>query len=82
MYYYLIISMITFLLFYIDKRKAIKQQYRISEKTLFLFILIGGCIGALYGMKLFRHKTKHINFYILSILSLFLHIYIYLTYIR
>lgn len=72
--YYLIISLITFLLYGIDKRKAQKKAYRISEKTLILFSFLGGAIGALGGMFLFHHKTKHIKFIILIPISILLHI--------
>ena len=48
----------------IDKAKAIKGAWRISEKTLFLFSLIGGSIGTWAGMYLFHHKTKHWYFVI------------------
>jgi uncharacterized membrane protein YsdA (DUF1294 family) len=42
----------------IDKRRAIKNKWRIPEKTLFLFALLGGSIGSIAAMRLFRHKTK------------------------
>ena len=48
----------------IDKAKAIKGAWRIPEKTLFLFSLIGGSIGTWAGMYLFHHKTKHWYFVI------------------
>ena len=43
----------------IDKSKARRGAWRIPEKTLFLLPLLGGSVGALLGMKVFRHKTKH-----------------------
>lgn len=43
----------------LDKKKAIRNEWRIPEKTLFLISAIGGSIGTLVGMYLFRHKTKH-----------------------
>lgn len=43
----------------IDKRRAIRHQWRIPEKTLFLVSILGGSIGTWAGMYLFRHKTKH-----------------------
>jgi uncharacterized membrane protein YsdA (DUF1294 family) len=46
----------------IDKRRAIKHEYRISEKTLWLVALFGGAIGAVIGMQVYRHKTKHLSF--------------------
>jgi uncharacterized membrane protein YsdA (DUF1294 family) len=46
----------------IDKRKAKRQSWRISEKTLFIVALVGGAIGMKIGMELFRHKTHHKQF--------------------
>ncbi len=43
----------------VDKRRAIRHQWRISEATLFLIALLGGSLGSIIGMQLFRHKTKH-----------------------
>ena len=57
-YYLLGINIISMITFYIDKRKAIKKKYRVSEKTLIALSLIGGCYGSLIGMYLFRHKTQ------------------------
>lgn len=49
---------------YLDKRKAIRRQWRIPEKYLFLVAVCGGSIGTWAGMYLFRHKTKHWYFVI------------------
>ena len=57
--YIVIINLIGFLSMWLDKKKAIKHQYRISEKTLFLVAILGGSIGSILGMRKFRHKTKH-----------------------
>lgn len=57
--YLIIINLIGFASMGIDKRKAIQHKYRISEKALFLTALIGGSLGSILGMQLFRHKTKH-----------------------
>ena len=43
----------------IDKRKAVKRAFRIPESTLFVLAIIGGSIGSIIGMHLFRHKTRH-----------------------
>lgn len=45
-----------------DKKRAVKGQYRISEKTLWLAALFGGAVGMTIGMHFFRHKTKHLQF--------------------
>lgn len=57
--YFAIINIITFILMGVDKRKAIKHQWRISEKTLWITAIIGGSIGVIIGMRFFKHKTKH-----------------------
>lgn len=48
----------------LDKKRAEKKQWRISEATLLLFAAIGGSMGAWLGMRLFHHKTRHPKFYI------------------
>ena len=60
--YLLVINLAAFAMYGIDKRKAIKDQWRIPEKTLLLVALIGGSVGAFAGMQTFHHKTKHKNF--------------------
>ncbi len=47
------------ILFGVDKKRAKEGRWRIPEKTLFLSAILGGSIGAILGMHLFRHKTKH-----------------------
>ena len=58
LFYLLAVNILTFLLFGIDKRRAIKDKWRISEKCLLISALLGGSIGGIYGMKLFHHKTQ------------------------
>lgn len=60
--YVILINIISFLLMGIDKRKAKRHKYRIPERTLFLIAVLGGSIGMLIGMYVFRHKTRHISF--------------------
>lgn len=60
--YLLIINLTAFALMGIDKRRAIKGQWRIPEKTLFITAILLGSIGANIGMKVFRHKTKRLSF--------------------
>lgn len=57
--YALIANLIGFLLMGIDKRKARRKAFRIPESTLFVIALIGGSIGCILGMYVFRHKTQH-----------------------
>lgn len=53
------INLVTFAVYGADKRRARRGAWRVPEKTLFLLPLLGGSVGALLGMRLFRHKTKH-----------------------
>lgn len=57
--YLVIINLIAFAAMGIDKWKAKHHKWRIPEKTLFLLVIVGGSIGGIAGMQLFRHKTKH-----------------------
>ena len=60
--YLLAVNIVTFLLYGIDKYKAKKGKWRISETTLLLMAAIGGSIGAWVGMRLWHHKTMHKKF--------------------
>ena len=62
--YLVIINIIGFLIMFIDKQKAKKGKWRIPEKTLFIITAIGGGIGTIAGMYVFRHKTQKIAFVI------------------
>lgn len=53
------INLVTFAVYGADKRRARRGAWRVPEKTLFLLPLLGGSVGALLGMRVFRHKTKH-----------------------
>lgn len=57
--YFVIMNIVGFAIMGIDKRKAIKRTFRIPEATLFIVALIGGSIGSIIGMQVFRHKTRH-----------------------
>lgn len=60
--YLIAINVITFLAMWIDKKKAKRGRYRISEQTLFTLVLLGGGIGGIAGMYIFRHKTQKTRF--------------------
>ena len=57
-----VMSVFLFAMMGLDKGKARRGKWRVSEKTLFLFALLGGALGGTAGMFLFRHKTKHWTF--------------------
>lgn len=61
-YYLLVINAVAFIVYGIDKLKARKGRWRISEATLLLLALVGGSIGAWLGMKVWHHKTMHLKF--------------------
>ena len=58
------LNLITFIIYGIDKFKAKKAKWRISEATLLLLAVIGGSIGAWLGLQVWRHKTQHKKFFI------------------
>ena len=60
--YLVIVNVIGLVIMHADKQKARKGAWRISEATLMTVAAIGGSFGAFLGMKLFRHKTKHLKF--------------------
>lgn len=60
--YFLAINALSFILFGLDKYKAKKGKWRISEATLLMMAVIGGSIGAWAGMRLWHHKTMHMKF--------------------
>ena len=62
LYYLLAVNIATFLLYGIDKYKAKKGRWRISEVTLLTMAAIGGSIGAWAAMRLWHHKTMHKKF--------------------
>ncbi len=62
--YLVIINIFTFFIMWLDKRKAKKGKWRIPENTLLFFAVIGGSIGGIAGMYIFRHKTQKAKFVI------------------
>ena len=58
----ILINAVSFLLMHVDKQKARRNRWRISEATLFTIAAAGGSLGILLGMYAFRHKTKHVSF--------------------
>ena len=60
--YLVAINVITFIMFGADKARSVKGRWRISEAALILAALLGGSIGALAGMRIFHHKTRHRKF--------------------
>ncbi len=61
--YLVVINLVTYLVYAIDKSKARHHEWRIPESVLLWLAILGGSIGALTAMKRLRHKTHHIQFY-------------------
>lgn len=78
--YMITVNIIGFIAMGIDKRKAKKGSWRITENTLFMFTILGGGIGTIAGIYAFRHKTKKKRFTIgmpvICILEIILIIYL------
>jgi len=81
-WYLVIINLVTFFVYGLDKAKAEGKAWRVKETKLLLLAFIGGTVGAIAGMKIFRHKTKKIGFLLPFVLILILQIgliYLFLT---
>ncbi len=80
--YLVIVNIICLWLFFVDKKRAQSGRYRIRERDLFLWALVGGAPGGWLGMYLFRHKTRHFKFIfgfpLIILLQLGIIYYIYL----
>ena len=63
-YYFVIMNILAFIIYGVDKSRARKNKWRISEATLILLAFFGGALGASLGMIIFHHKTKKRKFYI------------------
>ena len=67
-YYILIVNILAFLLYGIDKYMSIKKKERISEFALLLVSFLMGSVGSILGMTIFHHKTRKLKFWVLNIL--------------
>ena len=65
--YFVVMSIVAFIAYGVDKHRAKQREWRISEKTLLFLSIAGGSVGALLAMQVFRHKTKHWYFYAVGI---------------
>ena len=72
--YFLIVNLWGFIAMGIDKRRAERNMWRISEFSLFIPAIIGGAVGCILGMYIFHHKTRHMKFVIGMPLILLIHV--------
>ncbi len=77
--YLLILNLLAFLLYALDKVKAKRGKWRIPEATLLLCAALGGAVGALMAMQMFRHKTQHKKFTLGVPLLLTLHVVLFVV---
>ena len=77
-WYLLVINILAFVCYGLDKLKAKRNARRISERALLLLALVGGSVGAWLGMLVWRHKTKHAIFSVGVPVMLLLQIAVYL----
>ena len=68
--FFAVMSCVAFFAYAIDKRKARRNRWRLSESLLLLLGFLGGSVGAILGMKLFHHKTRHWYFWAVNLLGL------------
>lgn len=74
--YLVLINLISFILFFIDKQKAKKDKWRIKERTLHISSFLGGVLGSITAMILFHHKTKKRGFVAITVLDLIFNVYV------
>lgn len=76
-FYLILINLVAFIVFGIDKYKAKKRSWRIPESNLIILAMLGGSLGGLIGMYVFRHKTNKLKFTIGMPMILLLNILIW-----
>ena len=77
--YFIIINIITFFVYGLDKYYAKTNKFRISEKILYTLSVMGGVVGAILGMKVFRHKTIKASFKIFNFIMLVIWCYLFIN---
>lgn len=79
--YLLGVNILTFLFFGWDKFAAIRNARRTPERKLWLLTAIGGSIGALFGMELFKHKRRKVSFFSVVVLAFLIHATLVILYV-
>lgn len=72
--WYGLLSLVTFVTFGVDKRRAALGRWRVPESTLHTLGLLGGWPGAIAGMRYFRHKTRKTSFVVTTAATATLHV--------
>ena len=71
--YYILINLVLYITMVIDKKRAIKDQWRIPEKNMFIMAVLGGGLGGLCAMVFKRHKNRHMDFILVFTMTAILH---------
>ena len=71
--YYILINLVLYITMVIDKKRAIKDQWRIPEKNMFIMAVLGGGLGGLCAMVFKRHKNRHMDFILVFTMTSILH---------
>ena len=75
--YFIIINLITFIVYSLEKSRAISNKWRVSELALFILAYAGGGIAAFVAMEVFNHKTRKVSFKLLIPWSIIFNIYVF-----
>ncbi len=76
--YLIVINIVSFFMYALDKRYAIKSKSRIPEKNLLVLSVVGGALGGVLAMNIVHHKTKKIKFLVINYTSLLIYILVIL----
>jgi uncharacterized membrane protein YsdA (DUF1294 family) len=71
--YYILINLVLYITMVIDKKRAIKDGWRIPEKNMFIMAVMGGGLGGLVAMVFKRHKNRHLDFIMVFTMTSILH---------
>ena len=71
--YYILINLIMYIMMVIDKKRAIKDKWRIPEKNFYILAVLGGGTGGLCAMVFKRHKNRHMDFILVFTMTSILH---------
>ena len=71
--YYILINIVLYVTMVIDKKRAIKDGWRIPEKNMFILAVLGGGLGGLSAMVFKRHKNRHMDFILVFTMTSILH---------
>ena len=71
--YYIVINLVLYITMVIDKKRALKDGWRIPEKNMFIMAVLGGGLGGLCAMVFKRHKNRHLDFIMVFTMTSILH---------